>query len=87
MAANIIDLNTASEQEIASIPGVGPDRAKDLIANRPYTDWDEVAEVPGVSESLIEDMIENGVTLGSEADTEPEEDLDDIEEEGEEEAA
>ena len=34
----LIDVNSADEKTLDSLPGVGPARAKAIVANRPYTD-------------------------------------------------
>jgi comEA protein len=43
-----VNLNTASEKEIAAAKGVGDKLAKELVAGRPYKTWDEVSKVKGV---------------------------------------
>lgn len=47
-----VDLNTASEKELDSLPGVGPATAKKIIARRPYSSVDELSRA-GVSASTI----------------------------------
>lgn len=37
-----IDINTASEKQLDEMPGVGPVRAKAIIAGRPYTDPNDI---------------------------------------------
>ncbi len=34
----LIDVNTADERALDALPGVGPVRARAIVANRPYTD-------------------------------------------------
>ena len=47
-----VDLNTASEKELDSLPGVGPATAKKIIAARPYSSVDELSKA-GLSASTI----------------------------------
>lgn len=42
----MIDLNTASAEELASLPTVGLAAAYDLILYRPYLSWEEVEFAP-----------------------------------------
>lgn len=39
----LIDINSASSQELDSLPGIGSARAEAIIANRPYRSKDELA--------------------------------------------
>jgi hypothetical protein len=62
-ANNPIDLNTASEQELGDLPGVGPALAKRIIASRPYSSTSELsrAGIPAKTIKKITPM----VTVGS----------------------
>ena len=57
-----VDLNTASEKELDSLPGVGPATAKKIIAGRPYSSVDDLSKA-GLSASTIK-KITPYVTLG-----------------------
>ena len=47
-----VDLNTANEKDLESLPGVGPATAKKIIAGRPYASVDELSKA-GVSAKVI----------------------------------
>ena len=60
-----VDLNTASEKELDSLPGVGPATAKKIIAGRPYASVDDLSKA-GLSASTIK-KITPFVTTGGAA--------------------
>jgi DNA uptake protein ComE-like DNA-binding protein len=43
-AAQLVDINSASAQELDKLPGVGPARVKAIIANRPYNGKDDLLQ-------------------------------------------
>jgi len=45
-----ININTASQSEIETLPGIGPSRAQGIIENRPYDSIEEIKKVPGIGE-------------------------------------
>jgi competence protein ComEA len=53
-----LDLNAASEEELARLPGVGRSLAGKLVEARQargrFTSWEEVDEVPGVGAARLE---------------------------------
>jgi competence protein ComEA len=61
-AAALVDLNTASQEEITSLKGIGPATAKKIIAGRPYKSVDELSKA-GLSAKKI-DAIRPFVTVG-----------------------
>jgi competence protein ComEA len=56
----LIDVNSADEKTLDALPGVGPARSKAIIANRPYTEKQQVLEKKAVPTNVfaaIEDKI------------------------------
>src|SRR5262249_21222586 len=50
-----IDINSASERELNTLPGIGRATAKKIIAGRPYTSVEDLARA-GVSRHQIEQI-------------------------------
>jgi radical SAM superfamily enzyme with C-terminal helix-hairpin-helix motif len=51
-----LDANAASMAELRALPGVGRDRAGDIVVNRPYESADQVSAVTGVDLSDFFDV-------------------------------
>jgi competence protein ComEA len=55
-----ININTASESDLETLPGIGPVKAKAIVAGRPYAKVEDVMKVPGIKEGIfgkIKDVI------------------------------
>lgn len=62
-AAKKVDLNTASDNDILAIPGLGVTLAKEVIKNRPYKSVDDVKKVPGIDAARFE-IMKPHITVG-----------------------
>ena len=52
----LININSASSEELDSLPGVGVVTAGKIIANRPYTSIDQLVEKKAVGQSTVEKL-------------------------------
>lgn len=59
------DLNTASAEEIAGLPGIDRATAYDLALWAPYRHWDDVRSTPCWRPGLTERLKAAGATLGA----------------------
>ena len=53
---NKVDVNKAVEEELTTIPGVGPALAQRIVHSRPYTSQQDISRVPGIGEVTVERM-------------------------------
>jgi competence ComEA-like helix-hairpin-helix protein len=51
-----VNINTASSDELQSLPGIGPARAESIVAHRPYESTDELANVKGIPRKVLEEI-------------------------------
>ena len=49
----LLDVNTASAEELRKLPGIGPKLAERIIAHRPYKTVEELDDVPGIGPATI----------------------------------
>lgn len=54
--AELMDINTATEKELASLKGIGDVRAKAIIKNRPYKGKDEIVAKAKVPQKVYDDI-------------------------------
>ena len=55
-ASTLIDINTASAKELASLPGIGEARATAIVKNRPYKGKNELKD-----RKIIPESVYNGI--------------------------
>ncbi|MCJ7625049.1 MAG: ComEA family DNA-binding protein [Anaerolineaceae bacterium] len=59
-AERLININTATQEELEELPGIGPSRAEDIIAYRnehgPFVLIEEIQNVTGIGQGLYENF-------------------------------
>ena len=51
-----VDVNTATVEQLATLPSVGPEIAKKIVKGRPYAKPEDLLKVPGIGEKTLEKM-------------------------------
>jgi competence ComEA-like helix-hairpin-helix protein len=52
----VVNVNTATQAELESLPGVGPVIARRIIEGRPYRSVDELDRVKGIGKKRLEEI-------------------------------
>ena len=60
----MVDLNSASVEQLQTLPEIDLRAAYDLLLWRPYLAWSEVAYVPGFDTERVERLRSAGATVG-----------------------
>ena len=50
------NINTATQAELELLPGIGPELAKKIIENRPYTQKKQLLDINGIGEKIMIDI-------------------------------
>jgi competence ComEA-like helix-hairpin-helix protein len=51
-----VNINTASVEELETLPGIGPARGRLIVTNRPYQSVDDLAKLQGIGHKLTTDI-------------------------------
>ena len=51
-----VNINTATQDELESLPGIGPARAIQIIAGRPYASVDDLVRLDGIGPAQMESL-------------------------------
>ena len=66
-----LDLNTATEPELANIKGIGWDIAKTILdyrnRNGSFKSWEDLKQVPGLPGTALDTLKRLGCTVGGKA--------------------
>lgn len=54
--AKAVDLNSATTEELMSLPAIGPKMAERIEAGRPFTSVDDLQRVPGIGPKTLEKL-------------------------------
>jgi DNA uptake protein ComE-like DNA-binding protein len=52
----VVNVNTATEQQIETIPKIGAARAALIIAGRPYTSVDDLLRIKGIGRKTLDEV-------------------------------
>jgi len=66
-----MDLNTATEQELTVIQGIGKDNAKKIVQHRlqngSFKTWEDLKRIPGLPPHVLDTLKRSGFTVGERA--------------------
>jgi competence protein ComEA len=53
----LVNINTATLDELVAVPGIGPALAKRILDHRPYQEINDLVQVSGIGETSLEDLV------------------------------
>jgi len=51
-----VNINTATIEELKTLPGIGPKKARLIVANRPYQSVEDLAKLQAIGQKLATDL-------------------------------
>jgi len=51
-----VNINTATIEELKTLPGIGPAKARLIVANRPYQSVEDLAKLQAIGQKLATDL-------------------------------
>jgi competence ComEA-like helix-hairpin-helix protein len=81
----MVDINSASEEELIKIKHIGPSRAAQIVDLRPFESVDDLIRVKGIGEVYLKNIKEQELACVDNQDKEEDEDIEEQEEETEQE--
>jgi competence ComEA-like helix-hairpin-helix protein len=52
----VVNINSGTAGELQTVPGIGPARAQQIIANRPYASVDDLERLDGIGPAQVDSM-------------------------------
>ena len=49
----MVHINSATPEELAKLPGIGPEKAKAIVAGRPYKSIQDLKNIKGIKEGVF----------------------------------
>jgi DNA uptake protein ComE-like DNA-binding protein len=59
-----VDLNKATEEELRGLPALGPELARAIIDNRPFTSWEDVKDLADFDGETVAALKKGGAFIG-----------------------
>ncbi len=56
MTISVLNPNTANEEQLRQLPGVGPQLAGRIVEGRPYESVDDLRQIAGLGDSVLDDI-------------------------------
>lgn len=55
-ALRLVDINTATLEQLETLPGIGAARARLIIGHRPYRTVDDLKRINGLPDAVVDDL-------------------------------